>query len=127
MTDAFVIAGREFRSRLILGSGKYASNELMVKSLEAAGTDMVTVAVRRVNITDRSKESLLDHIDLKKYTLLPNTAGCYSAEDAIRTCRLAREAGLSDLVKLEVLGDEKTLFPDNEELLQAGKVLVKEG
>jgi thiazole synthase len=88
---------------------------------------IVTVAVRRVNISDRSKESLLDHLDLKKYTLLPNTAGCYTADDAIRTCRLAREAGLSDFVKLEVLGDEKTLFPDNEELLKAAKVLVKEG
>jgi thiazole synthase len=125
--DTFKIAGREFTSRLMVGTGKYASMEEMVQAIEASGAEIITVAVRRVNITDRSKESLLDHIDLKKYTLLPNTAGCYNAEDAIRTCRLAREAGLSDLVKLEVLGDEKTLFPDNEELLKAAKVLVKEG
>jgi thiazole synthase len=127
MTDAFVIAGREFRSRLILGSGKYASNELMVKSLEAAGTDMVTVAVRRVNITDRSKESLLDHIDLKKYHILPNTAGCYSADEAIRTAMLAREALDNNWIKLEVIGDERTLFPDNAGLLEATRALVKEG
>ncbi|MFL6213772.1 MAG: thiazole synthase [Blastocatellia bacterium] len=127
MTDAFVIAGREFRSRLILGSGKYASNELMVKSLEAAGTDMVTVAVRRVNITDRSKESLLDYIDLKKYHILPNTAGCYSADEAIRTAMLAREMLDNNWIKLEVIGDERTLFPDNVGLLEATRVLVKEG
>jgi thiazole synthase len=126
-SDKLVIAGREFNSRLMVGTGKYASMKEMVQAIEASGAEIITVAVRRVNITDRSKESLLDHIDLKKYTLLPNTAGCYTAEDAIRTCRLAREAGLSDLVKLEVLGDEKTLFPDNEELLKAAKVLVKEG
>lgn len=126
-TDKLVIAGREFNSRLMVGTGKYASMEQMVQAIEASGAEIITVAVRRVNITDRSKESLLDHIDLKKYTLLPNTAGCYTAEDAIRTCRLAREAGLSDFVKLEVLGDEKTLFPENEELLKAAKVLVKEG
>jgi len=125
--DTFKIAGREFTSRLMVGTGKYASMEEMVRAIEASGAEIITVAVRRVNITDRSKESLLDHLDLKKYTLLPNTAGCYTADDAIRTCRLAREAGLSDLVKLEVLGDEKTLFPDNEELLKAAKVLVKEG
>src|ERR1041385_5281435 len=127
MTDAFIIAGREFRSRLILGSGKYASNELMVKSLEAAGTDMVTVAVRRVNLTDKSKESLLDHIDLKKYHILPNTAGCYSADEAIRTAMLAREVLDNNWIKLEVIGDEKTLFPDNAGLLEATRVLVKEG
>jgi thiazole synthase len=126
-SDKLVIAGREFTSRLMVGTGKYASMEQMVQAIEASGAEIITVAVRRVNITDRNKESLLDHIDLKKYTLLPNTAGCYTAEDAIRTCRLAREAGLSDLVKLEVLGDEKTLFPDNEELLKAAKVLVHEG
>ena len=127
MTDAFIIAGREFRSRLILGSGKYASNELMAKSLEAAGTDMVTVAVRRVNITDRSKESLLDHIDLKKYHILPNTAACYSADEAIRTAMLAREVLDNNWIKLEVIGDERTLFPDNAGLLEATRVLVKEG
>jgi thiazole synthase len=125
--DKLVIAGREFDSRLMVGTGKYADFPQMVAAIEASGAQIITVAVRRVNITDRNKESLLDHIDLKKYTLLPNTAGCYSAEDAIRTCRLAREAGLSDFVKLEVLGDEKTLFPNNEELLKAAAVLIKEG
>src|ERR1035437_3621271 len=125
--DTLIIAGREFDSRLMVGTGKYADFPQMVAAIEASGAQIITVAVRRVNISDRSKESLLDHIDLKKYTLLPNTAGCYTAEDAIRTCRLAREAGLSDFVKLEVLGDERTLFPDNEELLKAAAVLVKEG
>ncbi len=125
--DKLVIAGREFGSRLMVGTGKYADFRQMVQAIEISGAEIITVAVRRVNISDRSKESLLDHIDTRKYTLLPNTAGCYTADDAIRTCRLAREAGLSDLVKLEVLGDEKTLFPDNEELLKAAKVLVKEG
>jgi thiazole synthase len=99
----------------------------MAQALEVSGAEIVTVAVRRVNISDRSQESLLDYIDPKKYTLLPNTAGCYTADDAVRTCRLAREAGLSDFVKLEVLGDEKTLFPDNEELLKAAAILIKEG
>src|SRR5512136_1234001 len=125
--DKLIIAGREFNSRLMVGTGKYASMEQMVQAIEASGAEIITVAVRRVNISDRSKESLLDHIDTRKYTLLPNTAGCYTADDAVRTCRLAREAGLSDFVKLEVLGDEKTLFPDNEELLKAAKVLIKEG
>jgi thiazole synthase len=127
MTDAFIIAGREFRSRLILGSGKYTSNEMMVKSLEAAGTDMVTVAVRRVNLTDKSKESLLDHINLKKYHILPNTAGCYSADEAVRTAMLAREVLDNNWIKLEVIGDERTLFPDNAGLLEATRALVKEG
>jgi thiazole synthase len=125
--DALVIAGREFSSRLMVGTGKYADFQQMARAIELSGAEIVTVAVRRVNIADRSKESLLDYLDLKKYTLLPNTAGCYTAEDAVRTCRLAREAGLSDFVKLEVLGDEKTLFPDNEELLKAAKILVGEG
>ncbi|WP_136523593.1 thiazole synthase [Geomonas ferrireducens] len=125
--DKLVIAGREFDSRLMVGTGKYADFQQMVRAIEVSGAQIITVAVRRVNITDRAKESLLDHIDLKKYTLLPNTAGCYTAEDAIRTCRLAREAGLSDFVKLEVLGDEKTLYPNNEELLKAAKVLIAEG
>jgi thiazole synthase len=111
----------------MVGTGKYADFPQMVRAIEASGAEVVTVAVRRVNISDRSKESLLDHLDTKKYTLLPNTAGCYTAEDAVRTCRLAREAGLSDFVKLEVLGDEQTLFPDNEELLKAAKILVSEG
>ncbi|HET9533483.1 MAG TPA: sulfur carrier protein ThiS, partial [Blastocatellia bacterium] len=127
MSDNLVIAGREFKSRLILGTGKYESFELMERALDASGTDMVTVAVRRVNLTDRSKESLLDHIDLKKYHLLPNTAGCYTAEEAIRTAMLAREALDTPWVKLEVLGDERTLFPDNEGLLQATRELVREG
>ena len=127
MSDQFVVAGRTFSSRLFVGTGKYASNDIMVAALEASGAEVVTVAVRRVNISDRSKGSLLDHIDPKKYFLLPNTAGCYTADDAIRTARLAREAGLSDWVKLEVIGDERTLFPDNEALLTATRVLVKEG
>jgi len=127
VTDKLVIAGREFSSRLMVGTGKYADFQQMARAIEVSGAEIVTVAVRRVNISDRSKESLLDYIDPQKYTLLPNTAGCYTADDAIRTCRLAREAGLSDFVKLEVLGDEKTLFPDNEELLKAAKVLIKEG
>ena len=126
-TDKLVIGGREFSSRLMVGTGKYASFEQMVQAIELSGAEIVTVAVRRVNISDRSKESLLDHLDLKKYTLLPNTAGCYTADDAVRTCRLAREAGLSDFVKLEVLADEKTLFPDNEELLKAATILIREG
>lgn len=127
MTDSLIIAGREFKSRLILGSGKYESFELMTKSLEAAETDMVTVAVRRVNLTDRSKESLLDFIDTAKYHILPNTAGCYSADEAIRTAMLAREVLDNNWIKLEVIGDEKTLFPDNQALLEATAALVKEG
>src|SRR5262249_28321189 len=125
--DPFVIAGREFRSRLIIGTGKYPTHQVMQQAHDASGADMVTVAVRRVNVTDRSKESLLDYIDPKKYFLLPNTAACYTVEDAVRTARLGREVGLSHWVKLEVIGDEQTLFPDNEALLEATKVLVKEG
>src|SRR6185312_11509921 len=128
MTDTpFVIAGRTFKSRLIVGTGKYSSHAVMAQAHEASGAEMVTVAVRRVNISDRSRESLLDYIDTSRYTLLPNTAGCYTADEAVRTARLAREAGLSHWVKLEVIGDEKTLFPDNEALLEATRVLVKEG
>ncbi len=126
-SDHFVIAGKTFQSRLIIGTGKYPSNAVMAKAHEASGADMVTVAVRRVNISDRSKESLLDYIDTSKMFLLPNTAGCYSADEAVRTARLGREAGLSNWVKLEVIGDEKTLFPDNEQLLEATRVLVREG
>jgi thiazole synthase len=125
--DILEIAGQKIRSRLFVGTGKYAGSQQMKEALEISGAQVVTVAVRRVNISDRSRESLLDAIDLEKYILLPNTAGCYTAEDAIRYARLAREAGLSDWVKLEVIGDEKTLYPDNEALLQATKVLVKEG
>ena len=128
MTDSpFVIAGRTFQSRLIIGTGKYPSHAVMARAHEASGADMVTVAVRRVNISDRSRESLLDYIDPKKMFILPNTAGCYTADEAIRTARLAREAGLSNWVKLEVIGDERTLFPDNEALLEATQVLVREG
>jgi thiazole synthase len=125
--DSFVIAGQTFLSRLILGTGKYASPSVMVNAHEASGADMITVAVRRVNLSNRTSESLLDHIDTSKYFLLPNTAGCYTAADAIRTARLGREAGLSNWVKLEVIGDERTLFPDNEALLDATRVLVREG
>ena len=121
------IAGRTFRSRLFVGTGKYRSKALMARCHEASGTEMVTLAVRRVNLTDRSKESELDYIDLSKIHILPNTAGCYTPEDAIRTARLAQEAGLSNWIKLEVIGDQKTLFPDNEGLLQATRALVKEG
>ena len=121
------IADKSFSSRLIVGSGKYLTNELMVQALEASGAEMVTVAVRRVNLADRSTGSLLDYIDTSRYFLLPNTAGCYSANDAVRAARLGREAGLSNWVKLEVIGDEKTLFPDNEALIEATRILVKEG
>ena len=127
MTEgSFTIAGKSFRSRLIVGTGKYSSNSVMVRAHKASGAEIVTVAVRRVNISDRSKASLLDYIDTDEYLLLPNTAGCYTAADAIRTARLGREAGVSNWVKLEVIGDEKTLFPDNEALLEATRVLVKE-
>jgi len=124
--DLFVFGGKTFTSRLIVGTGKYASFALMKDALEASGTEIVTVAVRRVNLTDRSKESLLDYIP-KGITLLPNTAGCYTAEDAVRAARLGREVGLSHWVKLEVLGDEQTLWPDNEALLAATKTLVQDG
>ena len=127
MDMALKIADRQFRSRLIIGSGKYASFHQMARCLEATGAEMVTVAIRRVTVTDRSRESLLDYIDPKKYFILPNTAGCYTADEAIRTARLAREVGLSHWIKLEVIGDEKTLFPDNFGLLEATRVLVKEG
>ena len=127
MSDILTIAGREFHSRLIVGTGKYRSFQEMQRCHGASGADMVTVAVRRVNLTDRSKESLLDYIDRSKIFILPNTAGCYTADDAVRTALLAREVGLSNWIKLEVIGDEKTLFPDNFGLLEATRVLVKEG
>jgi thiazole synthase len=123
----FTIAGRTFRSRLIVGTGKYSSHAVMAQAHEASGADMVTVAVRRVNISDRTRESLLDYIDTSRMFILPNTAGCYSADEAVRTARLGREAGLSHWVKLEVIGDERTLFPDNEALIEATRILVKEG
>ena len=122
----FTIAGRTFASRLIVGTGKYPSHPVMAQAHAASGADMVTVAVRRVNISDRSSESLLDYIDPGIF-ILPNTAGCYTADEAIRTARLGREAGLSNWVKLEVIGDERTLFPDNEALIEATGVLVREG
>lgn len=127
MTDKLKLGGREFGSRLFVGTGKYSTFEVMRQAHEASGSEVVTVAVRRVDLNDRSGRSMLDFIDRDRFMLLPNTAGCYSASDAIRYARLGREAGLSDFVKLEVLGDEKTLFPDNEALLEATKVLVKEG
>jgi thiazole synthase len=127
MAETLKIAGREFRSRLIVGTGKYRSFAEMQRCHQASGADMVTVAVRRVNLTDRTKESLIDYIDRTQIFILPNTAGCYTADDAVRTAMLAREVGLSNWVKLEVIGDEKTLFPDNAGLLEATKILVKEG
>ena len=124
--DSFVIAGKAFNSRLIVGTGKYKDGAETAAALAASGAEMVTVAVRRVNL-DRSKESLLDFIDPKKYFLLPNTAGCYTADEAIRTARLGREVGLSDWVKIEVIGDQKTLYPDVAATVEATRVLVKEG
>jgi thiazole synthase len=124
--DPFIVAGREFRSRLIVGTGKYPSFQVMRDAHEAAGAEMVTVAVRRVDLKHRGPENLLDHIDTRRYFLLPNTAACYTAEEAVRTARLGREAGLSSWVKLEVIGDEKTLYPDLEGLLAATRILVKE-
>jgi thiazole synthase len=126
MADPLVIAGRSFGSRLVVGTGKYSSFAVMKAAHEASGTEMVTVAVRRVDLSARG-ESLLAWIDTSKIALLPNTAGCYTADEAIRTARLGREAGLSNWVKLEVIGDERTLFPDNAALVEATKVLVKEG
>src|SRR5260370_15558800 len=118
------IADKSFSSRLIVGTGKYSSPAVMVQAHEASGAEMITVAVRRVNISDRTKESLLDYIDTSKYFLLPNTAGCYTTDEAVRTARLGREAGLSNWGKLEVIVDERTLFPDNEQLLQPTAVPV---
>ena len=125
--DPLVIAGRSFNSRLILGTGKYSDSRVMVRSFEAAGTEMVTVALRRVKLDDPDEAAFIHHIDREKYLFLPNTAGCYTAEDAVRTARLARELGGWRWVKLEVIGDEKTLFPDNAQLLEATETLVAEG
>jgi thiazole synthase len=127
MEDKLVIRGIEFRSRLWVGTGKYKDFDETKRAIEASGADVVTVAVRRTNITDRKTENLLDYLDPGKYKILPNTAGCYTVEDALRYSRLAREAGVSDLIKLEVIGDEKTLFPDVIGLLQATEILAKEG
>jgi thiazole synthase len=123
----FVLAGRTFNSRLIIGTGKYRDFAETKAALEESGAEIVTVAVRRVNITDSSKENLLDYIDPRRYQILPNTAGCYTVEEAVRTCRLAREAGVGDMVKLEVIGDQATLFPDVPATIEAAKILVKEG
>src|SRR5712664_4239765 len=127
MADNLIIAGREFHSRLIVGTGKYRSFQEMARCHAASGAEVVTVAVRRVNLTDKSQESLLDYIDRSKFFILPNTAACYTADEAIRTARLGREVGLSHWVKLEVIGDQQTLFPDTEQLIEATRVLVKEG
>ena len=127
MAEQLTIAGRTFRSRLMIGTGKYRSFEEMQRCHEASGAEVVTVAVRRVNLTDKTKESMLDYIDRDKYFLLPNTAACYTVDDAVRTAMLARELGLSNWVKLEVIGDERTLFPDVFGLVEATKILVKEG
>lgn len=122
-----VIAGREFDSRLIVGTGKYSSYDVMKEAIELSGAEIVTVAVRRIDLSDRSKGSLLDYLQPDRYTILPNTAGCYTAEEAVRTAYLAREIGFGGMIKLEVIGDQKTLFPDNAGLIEAAKVLVKEG
>jgi thiazole synthase len=127
MADAFTIAGRSFTSRLVVGTGKYPSHAVMQAAHVASGTEMVTVAVRRVDLNARGEGALLSWIDRTRVFLLPNTAGCYTADDAVRTARLAREAGLSNWIKLEVIGDERTLFPDNEALLVATRELVREG
>jgi thiazole synthase len=127
MPDVLRIADRDFQSRLFVGTGKYRSFQEMARCHAASGAEVVTVAVRRVNLTDKSKESLIDYIDRSKMFILPNTAGCYTADEAIRTARLGREVGLSNWVKLEVIGDQKTLFPDNEGLVEATRVLAREG
>ena len=124
--DVLVIAGRPFTSRLIVGTGKYKNGDETQRAIEASGAEIVTVAVRRVNL-DRSKESLLDFIDPQRYFLLPNTAGCYTADEAVRTALLGREVGLSDWVKVEVIGDQRTLFPDVQATIEATRILVKEG
>lgn len=125
--DFLTIGGVQLNSRLIVGTGKYKDFDQTRRAIEASGADMVTVAVRRVNIIDRTKENLLDYIDPHKYKILPNTAGCYTADEAVRTARLAQAAGITNFVKLEVIGDQKTLFPDTVGLIEAAKILVKEG
>jgi len=127
MTDALTLAGNQYHSRLIVGTGKYRDFAETRRAVEASGAEIVTVAVRRVNITDPGKENLLDYLAPARFTILPNTAGCYTADDAIRTARLAREAGIGTLVKLEVIGDDKTLFPDVAATIEAARVLVREG
>ncbi len=127
MEDLLRIAGRTFRSRLIVGTGKYRSFEETRRAVEASGAEIVTVAVRRVNITSRETENLLDYLDPNRFWILPNTAGCYTAEEAVRTAHLAREAGVGNWVKLEVIGDEKTLFPNVSATIEAARILVRDG
>ncbi|GBD99689.1 thiazole synthase [bacterium BMS3Abin07] len=127
MNDKLTVKGMEFESRLWIGTGKYKDFEETARVIEASGADVVTVSVRRVNITDRKSANLLDYLDPSKYKILPNTAGCYNVEDALRYSRLAREAGVSNMVKLEVIGDEKTLYPDTIGLLKATEILAREG
>src|ERR1700710_2041251 len=125
--SSLVIAGRAFTSRLIVGTGKYKDSDETERAIDASGAEIVTVALRRVDLADRSSGSLMTLLTKKKWTLLPNTAGCYTADEAVRTLRLARELGIASMVKLEVIGDPKTLYPDNEATLEAAKLLVKEG
>jgi thiazole synthase len=127
MNDPLVIAGHSYRSRLIVGTGKYKSVDETERAIDASGAEIVTVALRRVDLSDRSSGSLMSLLQRKSWTLLPNTAGCFTADDAVRTLRLARELGIAEMVKLEVIGDPKTLYPDNEQTLAAAKTLVKEG
>lgn len=126
MEDVLIIGNKKFHSRLFVGTGKYETPELMIGAIKESGAELLTVALRRMNLEKQSR-TILDYLSELNCAILPNTAGCYTAEDAIRTARLAREMGISDMIKLEVIGDEKTLFPDNEALLEAAKVLVKEG
>ena len=127
MKDVFKVAGKKLKSRLIIGTGKYKNFKQTAKAVKASGADMVTVAVRRVNILDKKKPTLMDYINPKKITYLPNTAGCFNSSEALRTLRLAREIGGWRLVKLEVLGDKKTLYPNMIETIESTKILVKEG
>src|SRR5688500_1059369 len=127
MPDVFELGEKFYQSRLMVGAEEYKNFEETKKAIEVSRAEIVTVALRRVNITDPHKENLLDYLSPKKYTILPNTAGCYTADDAVRTCRLAREAGVGKMVKLEVIGDDKTLFPDIPATLEAARLLVKEG
>ncbi|AUX43778.1 thiazole synthase [Sorangium cellulosum] len=126
-SDVLTIGSHTFTSRLFVGTGKYKDVDETRRALEASGAEVVTVALRRVNLKDRGEGSMMSLLQQGRFKILPNTAGCYTAEEAVRTCRLARELGLSDLVKLEVIGDERTLFPDNEATLEAARILVKEG
>lgn len=127
MADPFLLAGRQFHSRLIIGTGKYKDFAETRRAIDASGAEIVTVAVRRVNITDAGRENLLDHVPPDRFTILPNTAGCYTAAEAVRVARLAREAGVGSLVKVEVIGDERTLFPDVPATIEAARILVEDG